>query len=190
MLTSQPCFHVHLANLVTVKAKIPHQSGLSHLSDCVSECGEKDFQKAAPTATSTNQADDKTSSAVTTQDKTEEPAKKIAVDLDQDDADDPLRRMQRLATQNQTATWGHWGNQPEKYMTWDQHSNRLIPVYTFGITLDNLRAEGSAYADPERLKKLYGKVPEGTLNPKALYFDQTDVFRLQTAAGPDTQTSS
>lgn len=148
----------------------------------VSECGEKDFQKAAPTTTSTNQADDKTSSATTTQDKNEEPAKKIAVDLDQDDADDPLRRMQRLATQNQTATWGHWGNQPEKYMTWDQHSNRLIPVYTFGITLDNLRAEGSAYADPERLKKLYGKVPEGTLNPKALYFDQTDVFRLQTAA--------
>ena len=30
MLTSQPCFHVHLANRVTVNAKISHHSGLSH----------------------------------------------------------------------------------------------------------------------------------------------------------------
>ena len=51
----------------------------------VSECGEKDFQKAAPMTTSTNQADDKTSGGTTTQDKNDEPAKKIAVDLDQDD---------------------------------------------------------------------------------------------------------
>ena len=107
---------------------------------------------------------------------------KIAIDLDQDDADDPLRRMQRLATRDQTASWGHWGNQPEKYMTWDQHSNRLVPVYTFGITLDKLRAERSTYADPERLKKIYGEVPKGTLNPSAIYFDQTDIYRLQQAA--------
>ena len=107
---------------------------------------------------------------------------KIAIDLDQDDADDPLRRMQRLATQDQTASWGHWGNQPGKYMTWDQHSNRLVPLYTFGITLDKLRAESSAYADPERLKRIYGEVPKGTLNPSAIYFDQTDIYRLQQAA--------
>ena len=112
----------------------------------------------------------------------DESVDKIAIDLNQNDSDDPMRRMQRLATQNQTAAWGHWGNQPDKYMTWDQHSNRLIPVYTFGITLDQLRAEGSCYADPERLKKIYGKVPKGTLNPSALYFDQTDIYRLQQAA--------
>ena len=80
----------------------------------------------------------------------DESVDKIAIDLNQNDSDDPMRRMQRLATQDQTAAWGHWGNQPDKYMTWDQHSNRLIPVYTFGITLDQLRAEGSCYADPER----------------------------------------
>ncbi|MAI71869.1 MAG: alkaline phosphatase [Rhodopirellula sp.] len=113
---------------------------------------------------------------------TVEPSGKIAVDLDKDDADDPMRRMQRIATEDQMASWGHWGHRPNKYMTWDQHSNRLIPVYTFGIMLDELRAEGSAYADPERLKKIYGKVPKGTLNPSALYFDQTDIYRLQRAA--------
>lgn len=117
-----------------------------------------------------------------TDSKQVKPADKIAIDVDQDDADDPMRRMQRVATKEQTATWGHWGNQPKKYMTWDQHSNRLIPVYTFGITLDKLRNEGSAYANPERLKQIYGKVPRGTLNPSALYFDQTDIYRLQMAA--------
>ncbi|MCH2131614.1 MAG: alkaline phosphatase [Pirellulaceae bacterium] len=111
-----------------------------------------------------------------------DPVDKIAVDLDKDDAKDPMRRMQRIATEDQAASWGHWGHRPNKYMTWDQHSNRLIPVYTFGIMLDKLRAEGSAYADPDRLKKIYGKVPRGTLNPSALYFDQTDIYRLQRAA--------
>jgi len=114
--------------------------------------------------------------------KHDESVNKIAIDLNQNDSEDPMRRMQRLATQDQTATWGHWGNQPDKYMTWDQHSNRLIPVYTFGITLDKLRAEGSCYADPKRLEKIYGKLPKGTLNPSALYFDQTDIYRLQRAA--------
>ncbi len=107
---------------------------------------------------------------------------KIAIDHDRDDAADPMRRMQRIATEDQTASWGHWGHQPNKYMTWDQHSNRLVPVYTFGIMMDKLRAEGSAYTDPERLKKIYGQVPKGTLNPSALYFDQTDIYRLQQAA--------
>ncbi len=111
-----------------------------------------------------------------------EPVVKIAIDHDRDDAADPMRRMQRIATEDQAASWGHWGNQPNKYMTWDQHSNRLVPVYTFGIMLDKLRGEGSAYRDPERLKKIYGKVPTGTLNPSALYFDQTDIYRLQQAA--------
>ena len=119
---------------------------------------------------------------IATESEKVEPVDKLAIDLDQDDSDDPMRRMQRLATQDQTASWGHWGNQPENYMTWDQHSNRLVPVYTFGIMLDKLRAEGSAYSDPERLTKIYGKVPKGTLNPSALYFDQTDIYRLQQAA--------
>ncbi|MGI9470340.1 MAG: alkaline phosphatase [Rubripirellula sp.] len=95
---------------------------------------------------------------------------------------DPLRDMQSSAIEEQTASWGHWGNQPDHYSTWVNHSNRLIPVYTFGITLGDLREQGSAYADPKRLEQLYGKVPEQTLNPTAMYFDQTDIFQLQHAA--------
>jgi alkaline phosphatase len=95
---------------------------------------------------------------------------------------DAVRDMQSLAMIEQKAAWGHWGNQPDKYSTWINHSNRLIPVYTFGITLDALRDEGSVYTDPERLKKLYGRVPAGTVNPTAMYYDQTDIYRLQMAA--------
>ena len=76
----------------------------------------------------------------------------------------------------------HWGHIPDRYSTWTNHSNRLIPVYTFGLTLNALRAEGSVYSDPGRLKILYGQVPEGSVNPTAMYFDQTDIYRLQVAA--------
>lgn len=48
--------------------------------------------------------------------------------------------------------------------------------------LGALRDQGSAYADPQRLKELYGRVPEATVNPTAMYFDQTDIYRLQMAA--------
>ena len=95
---------------------------------------------------------------------------------------DPMREMQAAAMKQQSATWGHWGTDPRKYSTWVQHSNRLVPVYTFGITLDALRQEGSIYADPKRLEQVYGYVPEGTVNPTALYYDQTDIYRLQAAA--------
>lgn len=95
---------------------------------------------------------------------------------------DVMREMQANAVREQSASWGHWGNVPDRYSTWLSHSNRMIPLYTFGITLDMLRSEGSAYGDPERLERIYGTVPDGTLNPTAVYFDQTDVYRLQQAA--------
>lgn len=95
---------------------------------------------------------------------------------------DPLRDMQKAAIDGESASWGHWGNQPKHYNDWGNHSNRLVPVYTFGITLGDLRERGSVYSDAERLQELYGKVPENTLNPTALYFDQTDIFHLQRAA--------
>ena len=97
-------------------------------------------------------------------------------------AADPLRAMQSEAVANARAGWGYWGTQPDRYSTWTSHSNRMIPVYTFGITLDTLRGEGSVYGDRERLKTLYGRVPDGTHNPTATYFDQTDVYRLQQQA--------
>jgi len=95
---------------------------------------------------------------------------------------DAMRQLQTDAIKNLTARWGYWGSSPDRYSTWMNHSNRLIPMYTFGLTLDQLRKEGSVYGDEGRLKQLYGIVPEGTLQKDATYFDQTDVYRLQQQA--------
>lgn len=95
---------------------------------------------------------------------------------------DRMRDLQSDAVRDQKSLYVHWGNQPDRFSTWLNHSNRLIPIYTFGITLDQLRDEGSAYADALRLEKIYGSVPEATLNPTATYFDQTDIYRLQRMA--------
>jgi alkaline phosphatase len=95
---------------------------------------------------------------------------------------DEMREMQTAAIKDLRADWGYWGSSPDRYSTWMNHSNRLIPMYTFGLTLDSLRQEGSVYSDAERLEKLYGRIPEDTLVDDAPYFDQTDVYRLQKRA--------
>ena len=97
-------------------------------------------------------------------------------------AGDHLRQLQTAAAESKHADWGHWGLDPSKYSTWGTHSNRLIPVYTFGIGLDAVRGKNSVYRDAAAIKRLYGRVPEGTLNVQAEYFDQTDVCRLQKMA--------
>ena len=95
---------------------------------------------------------------------------------------DAMRAIQEQGFKSGTSSVARWGIDPDRYSSWTNHSNRLVPLYTFGFTLDALRAEGSAYASSERLRSLYGRVPEQTLNPSATYFDQTDVYRLQLAA--------
>lgn len=93
--------------------------------------------------------------------------------------DDPVRWMQIEAEMAGAAAWGHWGDQPERYVSWSNHSNRLIPVYAFGMGLDDVRGRNSPYRSEERLQSLYGRLPEQTFNPQADYFDQTDLHRLQ-----------
>jgi alkaline phosphatase len=95
---------------------------------------------------------------------------------------DHVAAMQVEAEQTGTASWGHWGDEPERYVAWSNHSNRLIPVYAFGISLSGIDGPQSIYRDAERLAALYGRLPEATLNPDAEYFDQTDVYALQAAA--------
>lgn len=95
---------------------------------------------------------------------------------------DHVAAMQVEAEQTGTASWGHWGDQPDRYVAWSNHSNRLIPVYAFGISLSGIDGPQSIYRDVERLSALYGQLPEATLNPDAEYFDQTDVYALQAAA--------
>jgi alkaline phosphatase len=50
------------------------------------------------------------------------------------------------------------------------------------MSLDSVSGTNSVYRDAEKLKAVYGRLPDRTLNPEAEYFDQTDVYRLQMAA--------
>jgi alkaline phosphatase len=95
---------------------------------------------------------------------------------------DRIRQMQAEAEATGHAPWGYWGDQPGKYVSHSSHSNRLIPVYSFGMMLDAVSGTASVYRDAARLTALYGRLPEHTHNPEAEYFDQTDVYRLQMAA--------
>lgn len=90
--------------------------------------------------------------------------------------------MQTEAIAQGRADWGYWGTDPDVYSGWTSHSNRLIPVYTFGMQLDEVRGPASVYRSEAALRGLYGRLPPATLNPQADYFDQTDVYRLQQAA--------
>jgi len=96
--------------------------------------------------------------------------------------EDRMRQMQAAAFEKGVASWGYWGTEPEHYATWSTHSNRLLPVYTFGIGLDRVSGENSTYREAERLEQLYGREPAHTVNPTAEYFDQTDIYRLQKRA--------
>jgi alkaline phosphatase len=95
---------------------------------------------------------------------------------------DHVKELQTQAIATGRADWGHWGADPTKYAGYSSHSNRLVPVYVYGATLENVAGERSLYRDAARLEALYGQVPDGTLDPAAEHFDQTDVFRLQQAA--------
>ncbi|MCC9603832.1 alkaline phosphatase [Stieleria sp. JC731] len=112
----------------------------------------------------------------------DEPSSESSVESANVAVEDPMREMQSDSIKTGKPVYGHWGADPDKFSTWTNHSNRLIPVYTFGMTLNQLREEGSAYHDEQRLKSMGGELGDGVVNPQALYYDQTDVYRLQQAA--------
>lgn len=95
---------------------------------------------------------------------------------------DHIKELQKKAVAAKRAAWGHWGVDPEKYSFWNTHSNRLIPAYTFGVTLADYTGEKSLYRHADRIAQLYGRMPDATCNPTADYCDQTDIYRLQQAA--------
>src|SRR5690606_35647744 len=97
--------------------------------------------------------------------------------------------LQTQAVEEGHSPAAHWGWRPEVYSLWTTHSNRLIPVYTYGtrdagrgIDLDSYTGANSVYRDEAKLTRLYGRTPYLTKNDAADYMDQTDVFRLQQAA--------
>ena len=98
------------------------------------------------------------------------------------DKPDYIRQLQFKSVESDQAIFSHWGDRPSKYSGWTNHSNRLVPVYTWGIGLESVAGQNSVYRNEEKLKRLYGYLPEGTLNPKAEYFDQTDIYSLQKEA--------
>src|SRR5260370_1130522 len=103
-------------------------------------------------------------------------------------ADDFVRKLQTAAIAEGRSPLGHWGPDPANYSAWKAHTNRLIPVYTFGtrgagrgIDLDDYTGANSAYRNVGSLERIYGRVPTNTLNPHADYMDQTDIAAIQRA---------
>lgn len=102
-------------------------------------------------------------------------------------AADFIRDLQTAAIKNGTSLVGHWGPGAKLYTAWGNHSNRLIPVYTFGTRgagadLASYTGAKSAYRSEAALRRIYGKIPTNTLNPSAEYMDQTNIADLQRAA--------
>lgn len=95
---------------------------------------------------------------------------------------DPIAALQQKSVESRKPIFGHWGVDANKYSTWKSHSNRLIPLYSFGDSLDRVRGANSIYRDAAKIENLYGFAPTNTVNPTAEYFDQTDVYRLQKSA--------
>ncbi len=104
-------------------------------------------------------------------------------------AQDPMRSLQNaniLTKDEKQPRPYHFGSQGPNgvYSNSTGHSNRLIPVYTFGkrVDLGAVAGKNSVYRDEARLTKLYGTLPPNTLNPEAEYFDQSDMYRVQKTA--------
>ena len=103
-------------------------------------------------------------------------------------AADWIRDLQTRAILQGRADLGHWGTDPANYIAWGSHSNRLIPVYTFGtrgagprVDLGGYTGANSPYRQAAELKRIYGRLPELTLNPEAEYLDQTNIYDIQLA---------
>ena len=103
--------------------------------------------------------------------------------------EDHIRKIQTAAIKHKKSPVAHWGFDPNDYTQWSSHSLRLIPVYTFGTkngvpgyNLKSYKGKNSPYRDEKKLEAIYGFLPENTLNPKAKYLDQTNLYDIQEAA--------
>ncbi len=99
---------------------------------------------------------------------------------------DRLKSMQTeyVRNPNQKAPRAyHFGSQGPGgiFTNHGSHTNRLVPVYTFGRKVDLASVSGvhSRYRDPRRVEKAYGFLPANTVNPEAEYADQSDLYKIQ-----------
>jgi alkaline phosphatase len=102
---------------------------------------------------------------------------------------DRLKDLQtRYATspQEKESRVYHFGSQGpgSVFSNHTNHTNRLVPVYVFGrkAELQSVTGASSRYRDAEKIKAVYGVVPENTLNDRADYADQSDLYRVQREA--------
>lgn len=104
-------------------------------------------------------------------------------------ASDHVAELQAKAIADGRSELAHWGTDAETYNQWKSHSNRLIPVYTFGtrtaktgVNLKSYSGVNSPYRREGDVQRLYGMVPERTVNPQAVWMDQTNIADIQRAA--------
>ncbi|MBV8076909.1 MAG: hypothetical protein JO284_10950, partial [Planctomycetaceae bacterium] len=104
-------------------------------------------------------------------------------------AGDRIKELQTayVATKDQKVPRAyHFGSQGpgDVFSNHASHTNRLVPIHTFGRKADLGAVTGanSLYRDPRKVKELYGFLPENTVNPRADYADQSDFFRVQMEA--------
>ncbi|PHS13742.1 MAG: alkaline phosphatase [Blastopirellula sp.] len=102
---------------------------------------------------------------------------------------DTIKDLQKMAIEAGASEAAHWGWDKNLYTQWGSHSNRLIPVYTFGtkgsdkgVRLWDYAWKNSLYRSEANISRIYKKIPENTLNPEAQYLDQTNIYDLQLAA--------
>jgi alkaline phosphatase len=107
---------------------------------------------------------------------------------DPDSLDFP-KKVQLEAIEAGRSPFGYWGTNPAENTGWKSHSNRLIPVYTFGtkgagagVDLKSWTRENSPYRNPEAVQKLYGYLPDHTVNEDADWMDQTNIYDIQKTA--------
>ncbi len=105
------------------------------------------------------------------------------------DAIDTVKRLQEQSIKADTAAFGYWGTDAAKYTGWKSHSNRLIPVYTFGtkgggkgVDLSSCSGADSPYRSAAKVRALYGYLPDKTVDPNAVWMDQTNLADIQRAA--------
>jgi len=102
---------------------------------------------------------------------------------------DLVARIQAEAVLAGQSPVAHWGSDPKRYSQWTTHSNRLIPIYTWGtkgagknIDLGDYTGANSPYRSADSLRRIYGADPKDSVNPEAEFMDQTNVFDIQKAA--------
>lgn len=103
--------------------------------------------------------------------------------------EDYVAQLQAAAMADNHSDIGHWGTDPGEYSLWRTHSNRLIPVYTFGtksasngVNLDRYTGLNSPYRSEDQVRRIYGRVPERTVSQNAVWLDQTNIADIQRAA--------